>query len=193
MIRPGEPVRRVLLVTGGSLGARSLNELMAEVVRRDGAALTGWHVLHQAGSEEACVELEGAYALAGVPAMVRAFQTPLGPWWLAADLCLSRAGAGAVGEARATATPTLFLPYPHHADDHQSKNARPLVDAGVARVAVDRADAGENYALAGAALRELLATEGVRAAMRDAGLALARAQGPADGAATIARALLEGL
>jgi UDP-N-acetylglucosamine--N-acetylmuramyl-(pentapeptide) pyrophosphoryl-undecaprenol N-acetylglucosamine transferase len=190
LIEPGREPRKVLLVTGGSLGARSLNELMGELVEHDAGVLAGWHVLHQTGADDATQALTDRYQRAGVSATVRTFHSPLAAWWLAADLALSRAGAGAVSEARASATPTLFMPYPFHADMHQLKNAGPLHEAGMARVVDDLVDAQRNRAQAGAQLAALLTDAPARALMRRAAMALARASGPSDGALTIAEAMV---
>lgn len=173
-----------LLVTGGSQGARSLNEFMRRLLEIRPEMFTGWQVLHQCG-DGAENELRAAYDEAHVHAVVTAFCDSMGDAWAAADCAVARAGAGAVAEVWASNTPTLFLPYPHHGDDHQRFNAEPLVRAGGARLCRDLIDPGANAREAGPVLADLMSDEAGRRRMRDALQAL----GPADGADRIARAL----
>ena len=178
-----DPETRTLLVTGGSQGARTINELLAALTRADPDALKGWQVLHQSGADGA--GLERAYQRAGVPAIVTAYIDDMRAALGAADLAVGRCGAGAVAECWATRTPALFLPYPYHKDDHQRANARVLERAGAAIVRTDHADADANLAGAGAALGALLRDPERIASMRRANESLAHA----DGAARLARAL----
>jgi UDP-N-acetylglucosamine--N-acetylmuramyl-(pentapeptide) pyrophosphoryl-undecaprenol N-acetylglucosamine transferase len=180
------PSKTTLLVTGASQGARSINSMLAELARREPAAFRGWQVIHQtgAGEDEA---VQTAYEAAGIPALVRPFFDAMGQAWGAADLAVSRAGAGSVAEAWANRVPTVFLPYPYHKDQHQRFNAAPLVDAGGAVLADDLIDPARNIGGAGKALLELMASAERRAALR---AALTRL-GPADGADRIAAALSE--
>src|SRR5690606_31984658 len=106
----------------------------------------------------------------------------------AADLAVSRAGAGSVAEAWANGVPAVFLPYPYHRDEHQRLNAEPLRAAGAALAIQDRIAEAANTAEAGRAMVGLLGDESRRASMR----AALRRLGPADGAERIARMLLSG-
>ena len=162
---PGD--RPLLFVSGGSQGARSVNEGMAEVLADPAVAeaLAGWGVLHLCGDRDPG-QLENAYAAAGVPARVERFRAEIGSAWAAADLAVARAGAGSVAEAWANATPTLFLPYPFHRDRHQAANARPLVEAGAARLVADPGAGPRTARLLAPSLRELLPDPSRRQAMR---------------------------
>ncbi|MEM9065547.1 MAG: UDP-N-acetylglucosamine--N-acetylmuramyl-(pentapeptide) pyrophosphoryl-undecaprenol N-acetylglucosamine transferase [Planctomycetota bacterium] len=135
----------VLFVSGGSQGARSINELMSAILTQAPGLLTGrgWSVLHQSG-DEADEGLRALYERAGVHAIVRPVFHEVGLCWGAADAAIGRAGAGTVGEVWANAVPTLFFPYPYHADDHQRLNARPLVEAGACEVLDDTKDGARN-------------------------------------------------
>ena len=187
-----DPGRPVLMVTGGSLGAASLNGLLPLLAASPAGGLrTGaWQVLHQVGQSDNpldAVSLEQVYAAAQIPARVVQFCNQMGLWWGAADLALARAGAGSVAEAWASAVPTIFLPYPYHKDQHQVANAKPLEACGGALIVTDRID--PKLTLAGGAaavIEELLTNDAKRAAMRKALLGL----GPVNGAAQVARAVL---
>ena len=176
-----DPDRATLLITGGSQGARSINQLMAAFIEGEPGTLAGWQVLHQTGPDEA-ETLQILYDRAGVRARVFEFIDRVGDAWAAADCCIARAGAGTVAEAWANRVPCLFLPYPYHRDEHQKHNAAPLVNAGGAVLAHDAIDPDKNLESVGPALRELILGSEHRSAMRMALEAL----GPADGASAVA-------
>lgn len=180
---PGVPT---LFVSGGSQGARSINELMLAFARA--GTLAGWQVVHQTG-RDADPLIVGAYEAAGVRAHVAEFLDGVGLAWGAADLAIGRAGAGTVAEAWASRTPSVFLPYPYHADEHQRRNAEPLADAGGAEICRDRIDPGANLAEHGAMITQVLADAARREAMRRA----LEQIGPADGADRVAERLLAAL
>jgi UDP-N-acetylglucosamine--N-acetylmuramyl-(pentapeptide) pyrophosphoryl-undecaprenol N-acetylglucosamine transferase len=179
-----DPRRPTLLVTGASQGARSINRLLARLVSDDPQAFEGWQVIHQTGAGEELAA--AAYAAAGIPALVRPFFDRMGECWGAADLAVSRAGAGSVAEAWANQVPTVFLPYPYHRDQHQRFNAGPLEGAGAAAVAEDLIEPGANAAGPGRVLRDLMGSPMKRDEMREA----IRGLGPADGALRIATTLV---
>ena len=145
-----DPNREMLLVTGGSQGAQSINRLMVQLVDkpRVQAAMKNWQVLHLAGDravkdgDEAA--LRAAYSRSGVPATIQAFCDQMGSAWSAATVAISRAGAGSVAEAWANATPTIFLPYPYHKDQHQKLNAQELVNLNGAMLFDDRVEPAAN-------------------------------------------------
>ncbi len=183
-----DPARPVLLVTGASQGSKSVNEFAAAFAKANAAELSagGWQAIHQTGAADNTPWRE-AWKGAGVPAVVEQFFDAMGDCWGAADVAVSRAGAGSVAEVRANRVPTVFMPYPYHRDEHQRLNAEPLAEAGAAIVAKDAIDPATNLNAAGAHLLALMREPARRAAMRDALAAL----GPVDGAARLARALLE--
>ena len=133
------PGTHVLLVTGASQGASSLNRLMRRLLDAGHAGLANCQVIHLIGDggDENIAE---AYARAGIRAIVLPFLEQMGLAWGAASIAISRAGANSVGEIQANAVPSIFLPYPHHRDQHQAFNARPLIDAGGAYLVEDRDD-----------------------------------------------------
>jgi UDP-N-acetylglucosamine--N-acetylmuramyl-(pentapeptide) pyrophosphoryl-undecaprenol N-acetylglucosamine transferase len=102
--------------------------------------------------------------------------------WAGAELAISRAGAGSVAEAWANATPTIFLPYPFHRDEHQRLNAQPLVELDAAVVYRDLVDPVGNAEQLAGPLTALLTNGKCRTTMRRT----MRAHPMPDGAAAIA-------
>lgn len=126
-----DPALPVLAVFGGSLGARGLNERVAAGIAalRD-ACPVPFQVLHATGSGEDAVAASHAYAAAGVRACAAPFFVEMGAVYGTADVVLCRAGGTTVAELAALGLPAVFVPYPHHRDRHQSKNAAEAVNAG---------------------------------------------------------------
>lgn len=117
-----------LLVLGGSQGARSLNEAVPEMLRGLGANLPV-QVRHQCGAKR--VEAaQAAYRAAGIDAEVLPFVEDMATAYADADLVICRAGALTLAELAAAGVPSILVPYPHAVDDHQTKNAQTMVDAG---------------------------------------------------------------
>lgn len=140
-----DPQKNVLLITGASQGATSINLAMAELAARSEFLdlFADWQILHLAGKGPTD-DLQKAYDAAALPAKVIEFSHEMGLVWSSATLAVSRAGAGSVAEVLANAVPTLFLPYPYHKDQHQKLNAQPLVDAGAAMMLEDVIDPKPN-------------------------------------------------
>ncbi|MDD2727823.1 undecaprenyldiphospho-muramoylpentapeptide beta-N-acetylglucosaminyltransferase [Malikia sp.] len=117
-----------LLVVGGSLGAQALNNVVPRAL-----ALIPFEqrpvVTHQ-GGEKQIDALRAAYAEAGVLATLTPFIRDTARAFAAADLVIARAGASTVTELAAVGAAAAFVPFPHAVDDHQTHNARFLVDAG---------------------------------------------------------------
>jgi UDP-N-acetylglucosamine--N-acetylmuramyl-(pentapeptide) pyrophosphoryl-undecaprenol N-acetylglucosamine transferase len=90
-------------------------------------------VRHQAGRDKETAT-QSAYAEAGVEAEVSAFIDDMAAAYDWADLIVCRAGALTIAELAAAAKPSILVPFPHAVDDHQTLNARQLVDAGAARL-----------------------------------------------------------
>jgi UDP-N-acetylglucosamine--N-acetylmuramyl-(pentapeptide) pyrophosphoryl-undecaprenol N-acetylglucosamine transferase len=126
----GRDGRLHLLVLGGSLGARTLNQVVPAALASLPAAERP-RVRHQAGERTLDVALE-AYGRAGVDAEISAFIDDIAEAYAWADLVICRAGALTVAEVAAAGVPAVFVPYPHAVDDHQTANARSLVTAGAA-------------------------------------------------------------
>lgn len=123
----------VLLVFGGSLGARHVNERLASL-KRELLAIEGLHVVHSTGKNGYDETLQ-ALDLTDAEASrwrVMPYIDDMGDTLAAADLVVSRAGASSVAEIAALAVPSILVPYPLATADHQTTNARLLTDAGAA-------------------------------------------------------------
>ena len=125
-----------ILVVGGSLGTRSLNEMMKQWILDTGGAAPV-QVIWQTGKY---YEREMQAFLAAHPAShvwQGAFIDRMDYAYAAADLVVSRSGAGTVSELCLVAKPVVFVPSPNVAEDHQTKNARALEMKGAAVVVSD--------------------------------------------------------
>ncbi len=119
-----------LLVLGGSQGAQVLNEMLPGTLTLLNAELRPL-VQHQAGRDKAESTIQ-AYREAGVEAEVMPFVTDMAAAYAWADLLVCRAGALTIAEIAAAGVAAILVPLPHAVDDHQTKNARYLVDSGAA-------------------------------------------------------------
>jgi UDP-N-acetylglucosamine--N-acetylmuramyl-(pentapeptide) pyrophosphoryl-undecaprenol N-acetylglucosamine transferase len=128
--KTGEPG---LLVVGGSQGAHAVNELVAGALERLHAQGRRVPLLHQTGAADRDA-IAARYAAAGVQADVRAFIDDMASAYCGARLVVARAGASTLAELTALGLPSILIPFPHAADDHQTANARDLEAAGAARV-----------------------------------------------------------
>jgi len=117
-----------LLVVGGSLGARALNAVVPKALALIAPAERP-QVTHQSGAKQ-IDELRANYAAAGVDGELTPFIDDTARAYADADLVVARAGASTVTEIAAVGAAALFVPFPSAVDDHQTTNARFLVDAG---------------------------------------------------------------
>jgi len=132
------PEHTVLLVFGGSQGARHINEAVVEGLQTMLSAPDVF-VLHAAGEREiGSVEA----ATAGMAHLERYRVVPriddMSSAIAAADLIVCRAGATSIAEITAIGRPAVLVPYPYAADDHQTTNAQSVAEAGGAVVIADR-------------------------------------------------------
>jgi UDP-N-acetylglucosamine--N-acetylmuramyl-(pentapeptide) pyrophosphoryl-undecaprenol N-acetylglucosamine transferase len=117
-----------LLVVGGSLGAKGLNDTVPQALALIPAERRP-KVLHQSGAKQ-IDELRANYQAAGVEAELTPFIEDTAHAYAQADLIVCRAGASTVTEIAAVGAAAVFVPYPSAVDDHQTTNAKFLVDAG---------------------------------------------------------------
>ena len=117
-----------LLVVGGSLGARALNEIVPQALALIPVEQRP-EVIHQSGATQIDA-MRSNYEAAGVQATLTPFIDDTAAAFADADLIVCRAGASTVTEIAAVGAAAVYVPFPAAVDDHQTTNAKFLVDAG---------------------------------------------------------------
>jgi UDP-N-acetylglucosamine--N-acetylmuramyl-(pentapeptide) pyrophosphoryl-undecaprenol N-acetylglucosamine transferase len=130
------PALPIILIMGGSQGAHGINQLVLKTFPM-------WHdrreevqFIHLAGQADANIS-EINFRRERLTAVVRAFSTEMEHFYSLADVVISRSGAASLTELSHYALPSILIPYPAAADDHQSFNARIFERAGAARILVE--------------------------------------------------------
>jgi UDP-N-acetylglucosamine--N-acetylmuramyl-(pentapeptide) pyrophosphoryl-undecaprenol N-acetylglucosamine transferase len=129
----------VLLVFGGSRGARRINQTLVEASARllELADLVVIHVTGRGEYESVRRELESAGGDAGGRWRLLEYYDDMGGAIAASDLVLARAGATSIAEMTVLGAPAVLVPYPFATDDHQTRNAATLVEHGAVRLIPD--------------------------------------------------------
>jgi len=127
-LEPGLPV---ILSVGGSLGAKSINEAL----EKDLDKLGNYQLIWQTGKPFFAQATKKAEGKTGVK--VFEFIRDMEYAYAAADLVISRSGAMAIAELCVVQKPVVFVPYPHAAEDHQTANAKKLVNQSAAKMISD--------------------------------------------------------
>ena len=120
---------KTIIFLGGSQGARAINKLalqIAPVLKEKGIK-----IIHQAGGNN-IDEVVKSYEALGIEAEIFGFTERLADYMHEADFAIARSGASTLWELSATAVPTLYIPYPYAAKDHQYYNAQFLVEKELA-------------------------------------------------------------
>lgn len=156
-----DPRRPVLLVMGGSQGARGVNELVLRALPGLVSAAPELQYVHLTGPAD-FERVQAAYAAHHGRAVVRAFLTEMELAMGAATVAVTRAGASSLAELAAMRLPPILVPYPYAADNHQTVNARALADAGAALLLEQRDATGEKLA---SMVLQLVSDSGAHAAM----------------------------
>jgi UDP-N-acetylglucosamine--N-acetylmuramyl-(pentapeptide) pyrophosphoryl-undecaprenol N-acetylglucosamine transferase len=123
----------VLLVMGGSQGAKGINDLILRVLFNLVTMAPQLQILHLTGAADH-ERVRAAYAAHRARAVVRPFLDEMDLALAAATAAISRAGASSLAELAAMRIPAVLVPYPFAADNHQLHNARAFVDAGAGRL-----------------------------------------------------------
>ena len=127
-----------LLITGGSQGSRTLNRAAEQSWPLWGSV----RLVHQTGPN-AFEELAPKFRASGIDGEIAPFFTDMPRAFAEADLIVSRAGMGAVSELAAAGKPSILVPLPTAADQHQLRNAEAFVKAGAASLVLDAELTGE--------------------------------------------------
>lgn len=156
----------MLLVFGGSLGARHMNSAVAALKDRL-LGVENLYIVHITGPKE-LETVEAALALTDEEAtryQVMGYQNRMGETMAATDMVLSRAGATSLAEISARRIPALLVPFPFATADHQTTNARAYVERGAAKMIADSEVETEQFA---EVLFELIESAQLREEMREA-------------------------
>ena len=192
--QPGEPApcraafrlesnRPTILVMGGSQGASGINDMILSALPLLGNRTSAWQWLHLTGPGDV-EKVEQAYAARGFKAVVKPFLVEMDMALGAATIAVSRAGASSLAEIAAVRLPSLLVPYPTAAANHQFYNARAFEATGAARLLEQKNATPEKVA---ALLCELIEGPAARAKIQ---AALAQWHAP-KAAEQIAEILLE--
>jgi UDP-N-acetylglucosamine--N-acetylmuramyl-(pentapeptide) pyrophosphoryl-undecaprenol N-acetylglucosamine transferase len=159
-----EPNRPVILVMGGSQGARGINDLVLSAVPMLGDRASAWQWLHLTGPNDV-EKVKQAYDAGGFKAVVKPFLAEMDLALGAATAAVSRAGASSLAEIAAVRLPSLLVPYPAAADNHQFYNAQAFEATGAARLLEQK---NATPAKVAALLRELVEDPAARAKIQTA-------------------------
>ena len=129
MMAGSQPMK--VLIVGGSQGARGLNKVIQETLIRFPDWQKNFIWVHQTGPLD-FAQVSETYKQHNLNVEVHDFLHDMPERYAWADCVISRAGTGTISEVAACAKPALFIPLPTAADDHQTKNAQVLVQAGAA-------------------------------------------------------------
>ncbi len=164
-----DPKFKTLLVMGGSQGARGINRVVGMTL--PAFEQMGIQILHITGPGD-YEEARDVYAKHPLlPQHVAAFCHRMELAYRVADLAIARAGASTLAELTYFGVPSLLVPYPHAADDHQTRNAEIFAQAGAARL---MPESGLNDQTLARAVESILLDETAAHTMSTAALALAR-------------------
>ena len=177
-----DPNLPVILAVGGSQGARGLNDLVLSALPL--LKNRGWQFLHLTGAND-FEKVKSAYAANGIKAVVKPFLAEMNLALGAATACISRSGASSLAEMAAMRLPSLLVPLPTAADNHQFFNALAFEKTGAAKMLEQKSSPEKVAAL----LAEIVGDETTRQQIQSA---LAQWHAPG-AAAEIAQNILSGL
>jgi UDP-N-acetylglucosamine--N-acetylmuramyl-(pentapeptide) pyrophosphoryl-undecaprenol N-acetylglucosamine transferase len=131
-----------ILITGGSQGSRTLNRAAQQSWERFRNANYPVYFIHQTGQRD-YEETRAEFEKSGLPGQVVPFISDMPQAFAAADLVICRSGAGTVSELAAAGRPSILVPRPFAADDHQMHNAAAMQRGGAAKLVKDAQFTGE--------------------------------------------------
>lgn len=143
-VLPAKPTSDTLtvLITGGSQGAKRLNDAAQDSWRLFQRSKLPVRFIHQTGNAQ-YADISKAFKKSGLGGEVMAFIADMPAAFAAADIIISRSGAGTVAEIAAAGKASILVPYPYAADQHQLRNAEALVNAGAAHMVLDKELTGD--------------------------------------------------
>ena len=163
---------RTLLILGGSHGSRQVNESALNAIRDLREQLADWQIIHQTGPD-GTEDARHVYSECNLSATVKPFFDNLPQLYAQTTLAISRAGATTLTELATAGIPSILIPYPLAAADHQTRNAECFATAGAAVLINNPTRTSEPLNLTDA-LSELVTTPGRLSEMTAAAETLAR-------------------
>jgi len=157
-----DPNLPTILVVGGSQGAGGLNEMILSALPF--LNKENWQFIHLTGAAD-FERIKTAYAAQRLKAVVKPFLSGMDLALGSATMCVSRSGASSLAEIAAMRLPSLLVPFPSAADNHQFVNARAFEKTGAAKLLEQKNSTPEKVA---AILNELVQDETVRAKIKSA-------------------------
>jgi UDP-N-acetylglucosamine--N-acetylmuramyl-(pentapeptide) pyrophosphoryl-undecaprenol N-acetylglucosamine transferase len=136
--------RKTLAVIGGSQGAHGLNAKMLEIAPLLDDEWKFWQVVHITGAKDA-EEAAQVYRKLGILAKVMPFCDEMEVVYSVADLVVARSGAASLAEISMYGLPSLLIPYPNAANDHQARNADIFVAHEAAKCLDERAVTSRDF------------------------------------------------
>jgi UDP-N-acetylglucosamine--N-acetylmuramyl-(pentapeptide) pyrophosphoryl-undecaprenol N-acetylglucosamine transferase len=177
--------KKILLITGASTGARSINNAISALLDKLSVFANNWQIVHLTGRSDFDAVKE-SYKNCTLTHKVVEYYDDMANLLAAADMVIGRAGAVSVAEYAAAGVPSICLPYPYHKDNHQRKNAEQLEKAGCAIIVDDQIDAQKNAAFLWPHLEKLMTSSELLNEMRQKALTF----GKSTAAAKIAKRIL---
>jgi UDP-N-acetylglucosamine--N-acetylmuramyl-(pentapeptide) pyrophosphoryl-undecaprenol N-acetylglucosamine transferase len=129
--------RHLVAILGGSQGARGINDAMLRGLPALKSLANTMQILHLAGETHA-EKVRRGYEHSGFSAVVLGFCDEMEAVYAAADLVVSRAGAGTLAELAACGVPSILIPFPAAVDNHQMANAHAYADRGAAEIVAEK-------------------------------------------------------
>jgi len=162
-----EKDKKILLITGASSGSQSINQTVCSILPKLDNYIDQWQIVHLTGRanfQKVCEQ----YNQTKIAHKVLPYYDEMADLLSAVDLLIGRSGAVSIAEYAAAGTPSICMPYPHHKDLHQYRNAGKLVQAGAAIIVDDLPEETERADWLWQELEGLLKNEKTRREMSQA-------------------------
>jgi len=171
--------KKVLLITGASSGSTRINEAICRLLSQLEEFADSWQIVHLTGLDNYEMVQE-QYRDARITHKVLSYYDQMPDLFAATDLVIGRSGAVSVAEYAAAGVPSICMPYPHHKDMHQYRNAGKLVEVGAAVIVDDVADVQDRTEWLWEELHALMEDDETRREMSEACKLVARPNAATD-------------
>lgn len=131
------PEKITILVFGGSLGAKSINAGLIQIIPQLASLKDRIQFIHLSGKDEETSKLKEHYNHFQIQALVQNYSNEIARLYQCADFAITRAGASTISELIATETPALLIPYPFAIKNHQVKNGEVLEILGASKIILE--------------------------------------------------------